>query len=727
MVVTAFPKEHRRRNFLSQPVANALLLEIIAGGLMSLLNVFRRVFFCVAILLGGTAGVSAEGRHALVVGIDAYQNVTSLEKAVNDARAVKAALTTAGFEVQLVEGPDQISFLEAIAEFAAGIGPGDEAVVYYAGHGVEIDGRNYLLPSDVPAAEGGQEIVLTNRSIAVQDLVDALQARGARMSLFILDACRDNPFPRSGTRSIGGTRGLAPAPKAEGTFILYSAGEGETALDRLSTGDPNPNSVFTRALVPLISEPGLPLREVSRRVRSEVRQMALTVDHAQFPAVYDQLDGDFSFTVAGVGTGVVAVPDPCAAARHNWALVEKSDSAKVIEWFLVAYPGCPIPQVLAQYGKKFQFLVEAEMGVKLSISGFGSAAERTFQEITTKRVNYKGKTYLSILVDEDVVFASFAFWCVQDLSEKWSLPLQLGKQSGEVLCDRQPRDDGQGTYVFKARKPVESSAEQLRNLQTPSGDLIHNLVVLSDRSLDEIIMKIESNFGLEPVAAPMRRRSVSVHVQFDELRDKASQFRDREKFSASIVPFLQALRFAEKEFGPTSDGVAQVLNHFGSVFTGPGVTESQVIRRDIFYLCAEIYFENEGDDSPNGYLNALNSTSALRSVGSWVKAKEIVQEALSFYRKSDHLRFDYAMALQNYADIIAHEGDKLLAISLYQKVLKVIGESKGLASRNYLDAKMNLAWLLSDAGACGEAKIELETVRLITSKDSSLVTRLWTH
>ena len=291
-------------------------------------------------------GLHAEGRHALVVGIDAYQNVPSLEKAVNDARAVKTALTTAGFEVQLVEGADQIGFLEAIASFSASIGPGDEAVVYYAGHGVEIDGRNYLLPSDVPAAGAGQEIVLTNRSISVQDLVDALQARGARISLLILDACRDNPFPRSGTRSIGGTRGLAPAPKAEGTFILYSAGEGETALDRLSNGDSNPNSVFTRALVPLIAEPGLPLREVSRRVRSDVRQMALSVDHAQFPAVYDQLDGDFSFTVA---TSVEsAAADPCATARADWWLVRDSEDEKAIQRFLAAYPDCPLLQALGQ-------------------------------------------------------------------------------------------------------------------------------------------------------------------------------------------------------------------------------------------------------------------------------------------------------------------------------------------------------------------------------------------
>jgi hypothetical protein len=97
----------------------------------------------------------------------------------------------------------------------------------------------------------------------------------------------------------------------------------------------------------LIAEPGLPLREVSRRVRSDVRQMAMSVNHAQFPAVYDQLDGDFSFTAASAEVGVAGA-DPCAAARADWALVAGSDDVKVLEGFLAAYPGCPVFQALAQ-------------------------------------------------------------------------------------------------------------------------------------------------------------------------------------------------------------------------------------------------------------------------------------------------------------------------------------------------------------------------------------------
>ena len=105
----------------------------------------------------------------------------------------------------------------------------------------------------------------------------------------------------------------------------------------------------------------------------------------------------------------------------------------------------------AENGENFQFVVKAEKGLQLAITGFGSAGEKTFQMSATKGVKYKGKSYYGILVDEDVVFASFAYWCVQDTSEKWLLPAKYGKQPGEMLCDRRPGDDGKGTYVFKVR------------------------------------------------------------------------------------------------------------------------------------------------------------------------------------------------------------------------------------------------------------------------------------
>ena len=105
----------------------------------------------------------------------------------------------------------------------------------------------------------------------------------------------------------------------------------------------------------------------------------------------------------------------------------------------------------AENAGNFQFLVKAEDGLQLSITGFGSDGRATFQGIATKQINLIGKPTYSILIGRDIVFAGFAVWCVQDQSKKWSLPASYGKQPGDLLCDRQPRDDGKGTYVFKVR------------------------------------------------------------------------------------------------------------------------------------------------------------------------------------------------------------------------------------------------------------------------------------
>ena len=240
-------------------------------------------------------GVNAQTRHALVIGIDDYDYVEPLQKARNDARAVHGALEAAGFEADLLLDGTGISVVQALEAFTDRLSPGDEAVFFFAGHGVELEGENILLPADIPAPERGGDLLVRRFGIPVQDVLDQIQRRGARLSLLILDACRDNPFPRQGTRSLGGTRGLAEMRAPEGAYIMYSAGAGQAALDRLSDDDPDPNSVFTRALLPRLTTPGLRLRDMVLEVRSEVRQLAMSVEHNQFPAVYDQLDGEFQF------------------------------------------------------------------------------------------------------------------------------------------------------------------------------------------------------------------------------------------------------------------------------------------------------------------------------------------------------------------------------------------------------------------------------------------------
>src|SRR5262249_58214238 len=166
------------------------------------------------------------------------------------------------------------------------------AFFFVAGHGVAISGGNFILPSDVPSIDGGQETRLARAALGETDIVADLQGRGVRVAVVVLDACRNNPFKRPGVRSVGGERGFVRSDPVRGVFSMYSAGVGQTALDRLSNTDNNPNSVFTRVLAPVLAKPGIHLSDLAFEVREEVARLAATVGHDQRPASYHEtIDG----------------------------------------------------------------------------------------------------------------------------------------------------------------------------------------------------------------------------------------------------------------------------------------------------------------------------------------------------------------------------------------------------------------------------------------------------
>jgi Caspase domain/PQQ-like domain len=277
-----------------------------------------------ALLLLAAAGpaVAAGKRVALVIGNNAYENIVTLQKAANDADAMGDALEELGFTVTRALNVSRRDMNRALNEFTAAIDAGDSAMLFYAGHGIEIDGLNYLLPVDVPDAGEGQADFISAESLALDDIMARLRERNARLNLIVLDACRNNPFGRSGTRSIGGGAGLARIAAPQGTFVMYSADIGETALDRLSEDDPNPNSVFTRALIPLMRTPGLDLVDTAREVRRRVRDLAVSVSHQQTPAYYDAVLGDFYFAgpiesdaKAELGAGATDIEETNSAAE----------------------------------------------------------------------------------------------------------------------------------------------------------------------------------------------------------------------------------------------------------------------------------------------------------------------------------------------------------------------------------------------------------------------------
>lgn len=226
----------------------------------------------------------AEKRVALVVGNAAYRHATPLSNTLNDAKAISSLLTKAGFDV--VESRADlgvVDFKRALRDFVHTARDADIAVVYYAGHGIEIRGANYLIPVDAKLAsdyDADDEAVTLERIVLAVEPVKQLR-------LIILDACRDNPFMRKMQRAIAQravTGGLAAVePTAGNTLVAFAAKAGSTSFD--GTGA---NSPFTTALVKHIAEPGLDIRIALGRVRDEVIK---STGNRQEPFIYGSLGG----------------------------------------------------------------------------------------------------------------------------------------------------------------------------------------------------------------------------------------------------------------------------------------------------------------------------------------------------------------------------------------------------------------------------------------------------
>ena len=190
-------------------------------------------------------------RLALVVGSNSYP-AKPLRNAVNDARAVTQGLEEVGFTVTRIENASRRQLIAALEEFAGSLGADDVALFYFAGHGVQVESENYLIPTDF---EGRTEMAVRLDGLPVSDVVAAL--RRARVAMAVLDACRDNPY-----RGGRGGSGLA-AMEVRGTLIAYAAGAGQTASD-------NPggeNGLFTQHFVAALRDQGLTASELFRQVR----------------------------------------------------------------------------------------------------------------------------------------------------------------------------------------------------------------------------------------------------------------------------------------------------------------------------------------------------------------------------------------------------------------------------------------------------------------------------
>lgn len=343
-------------------------LGIIHCGIRVTLMYYVRILFQAILFVGvflacGPAGAATENKRiALVVGIDKYSGLPEtkqLKKAVNDARAVATALKGAplSFDVTKLENPTRTEMSQAFGSIEQSISPGDTVFVFFAGHGIDIAGSNYLLPGDVPSPVDAQGRRLPTRAFRdaafnAAEVLSSFQQRGAGTVIAIFDACRE-PFDDEGKRSLGLTRGGLAEMRGspQGTFIVFSAGAKQLALDRLSPNDPNPNSVFTRSLIPLLKVPGQSLQRMAKELQPVVRDLAQTVDHVQTPAYYDEISGDYYLVPASTGSTpqralIVEQPkppaiDPCVGALDHWKSTEAIGNRQAFEAHISRFRDCP--------------------------------------------------------------------------------------------------------------------------------------------------------------------------------------------------------------------------------------------------------------------------------------------------------------------------------------------------------------------------------------------------
>ena len=245
----------------------------------------RAVLALFAFLTIGLAPASAQRRVALVIGISGYQNLRGIVRPTGDARSVHEAFVALGFESTLVLDADGRTLDAAVQRFTAGLQQDDTAFVYFSGHAARGNSDFLLLAADAPPRPDSQR----PSGLGVYALAEDIDATGARAQIFILDACRGDPYaggPDLAPSSCGDIGRQLP----EGSFALFSASAGQKALDRLSDQDRDPHSLFTRTLLGQLGQ--VPsLGRLARVVRDEVVEAAASVNYQQRPAYLDELSG----------------------------------------------------------------------------------------------------------------------------------------------------------------------------------------------------------------------------------------------------------------------------------------------------------------------------------------------------------------------------------------------------------------------------------------------------
>jgi Caspase domain len=308
------------------------------------------------LLASGLFPAEADTRVALVVGNTEYKNVTSLPNPANDANDVSKSLQRLGFDVRLLVNANFEEFRRALIDFSQQAADADFSVIYFAGHGMQIDGENWLIPVDATLTT---DLSVANEAIGLQSVTRAV-SNSKKLGMVILDACRTNPFiarMRMTHASRDVNRGFSRVEPPGNVLIAYAARDGTVAADGSGR-----NSPFTSSLLKNMETPGLEVRFLFANVHDDV--LAAT-HNTQEPFVYSSLSKNMIYlreASAGATPGPTAsqspAPPPCGqytAHVESKSVVHTTPTVTVNVSYLDAQPGCSITNVDAKVVKQSNF------------------------------------------------------------------------------------------------------------------------------------------------------------------------------------------------------------------------------------------------------------------------------------------------------------------------------------------------------------------------------------
>jgi uncharacterized caspase-like protein len=304
-------------------------------------------------LVTGSGTALAENRLALVIGESAYRSVTPLPNPANDAKAISKLLAESGFDVTTAADLSQKEMNRQVGDFAGKIaakGPDTVALVFYAGHGMQIDGENYLVPVDV---DPQREADIPLQAVRLNDILNTLNSVPSKMRILLLDACRNNPFPAINVTAGRGLAMVDAKTGAPGTFLSYSTSPGAEAED----GDGS-DSPYTTALLKAARTPGLPIEQAFKQVRLAVNK---STGGRQTPWDSSSLTDNFEFTP---GTGpqaalTTAKVDVAKRSVDDWRRLLQGQPVEAAHDIVVTDGSLEAYQAFVALFAQSQFAVEA--------------------------------------------------------------------------------------------------------------------------------------------------------------------------------------------------------------------------------------------------------------------------------------------------------------------------------------------------------------------------------